>query len=36
MTDTTDDTPTGGSIQPIALNEEMESSFLEYAMSVIM
>jgi DNA gyrase subunit A len=36
MTDTTDDTPTGGSIQPIALSEEMESSFLEYAMSVIM
>jgi DNA gyrase subunit A len=36
MTDTTDDTPTGGSIHPIALNEEMESSFLEYAMSVIM
>ena len=36
MTDTTDDTPTGGSIQPIALNDEMESSFLEYAMSVIM
>jgi DNA gyrase subunit A len=36
MTDTTDDTPTGGSIQPIGLNEEMESSFLEYAMSVIM
>ena len=36
MTDTTDDTPTGGSIQPIALDREMESSFLEYAMSVIM
>ncbi len=36
MTDTTDDTPPGGSIQPIALNDEMESSFLEYAMSVIM
>ncbi len=37
MTDTTDDiTPPGGSINPIALNEEMESSFLEYAMSVIM
>ncbi len=36
MTDTTDETPTGGSIQPIALNDEMESSFLEYAMSVIM
>jgi DNA gyrase subunit A len=36
MTDTTDDTTPGGSIQPIALNEEMESSFLEYAMSVIM
>ena len=36
MTDTTDDTTPGGSIQPIALNDEMESSFLEYAMSVIM
>ncbi len=36
MTDTTDDTTPDGSIQPIALNDEMESSFLEYAMSVIM
>ncbi|WP_394937271.1 DNA gyrase subunit A [uncultured Ilumatobacter sp.] len=36
MTDTTDDTTPGGSIQPIALNDEMENSFLEYAMSVIM
>jgi DNA gyrase subunit A len=31
-----DDGTPGGSIRPIALNEEMESSFLEYAMSVIM
>ena len=48
MTDTTDTPPPvppsdggddgtpGESIRPIALNEEMESSFLEYAMSVIM
>ena len=47
MTDTTDTPPPtppsdgddgapGGSIEPIALNKEMESSFLEYAMSVIM
>ncbi len=47
MTDTTDTPPPppsdggddgtpGDAIQPIALNEEMESSFLEYAMSVIM
>ena len=36
MTDITDDTSPGASIQPIALNDEMESSFLEYAMSVIM
>lgn len=47
MTDTTDTPPPppsdGGddgtpddAIQPIALNKEMESSFLEYAMSVIM
>ncbi|MFT6761537.1 MAG: DNA gyrase subunit A [Candidatus Aldehydirespiratoraceae bacterium] len=31
-----DDGPTGDAIEPIALNEEMKSSFLEYAMSVIM
>lgn len=45
MTDTTDTPPPSDSgdgegpadaIQPIALGEEMESSFLEYAMSVIM
>ena len=35
MTDT-NDTPPVDPIQPIALHEEMESSFLEYAMSVIM
>ncbi len=36
MTDTTDDTPPVDPIQPISLHDEMESSFLEYAMSVIM
>jgi DNA gyrase subunit A len=36
MTDTTDDTPPDDPIQPIPLSDEMESSFLEYAMSVIM
>jgi DNA gyrase subunit A len=35
MTDT-NDTPPSDSIQPISLHDEMESSFLEYAMSVIM
>jgi DNA gyrase subunit A len=35
MTDTSD-TPPIEPIQPIALSDEMESSFLEYAMSVIM
>ncbi len=35
MTDT-NDTPPAEPIQPIALHDEMESSFLEYAMSVIM
>ncbi len=35
MTDT-NDTPPPEPIQPIALHDEMESSFLEYAMSVIM
>ncbi len=35
MTDTTD-TPPNEPIQPISLSDEMESSFLEYAMSVIM
>jgi DNA gyrase subunit A len=35
MTDT-NDTPPIDPIQPISLHEEMESSFLEYAMSVIM
>ncbi|WP_040492946.1 DNA gyrase subunit A [Ilumatobacter nonamiensis] len=43
MTDTTDTPPASGDdgtpddpIQPIPLSDEMESSFLEYAMSVIM
>ncbi|MFT6291495.1 MAG: DNA gyrase subunit A [Ilumatobacter sp.] len=31
-----DDGPVGDAVEPIALNEEMKSSFLEYAMSVIM
>jgi DNA gyrase subunit A len=35
MTDT-NDTPPINPIQPISLHDEMESSFLEYAMSVIM
>jgi DNA gyrase subunit A len=35
MTDTSD-TPPNNPIQPISLHDEMESSFLEYAMSVIM
>ena len=35
MTDT-GDTPPNNSIQPISLHDEMENSFLEYAMSVIM
>ncbi len=35
MTDT-NDTPPNDPIQPISLHDEMESSFLEYAMSVIM
>ncbi len=35
MTDTTDEPPIDA-IQPISLHDEMESSFLEYAMSVIM
>ncbi len=35
MTDT-NDTPPHEPIQPISLSDEMESSFLEYAMSVIM
>ncbi len=35
MTDT-NDTPPNEPIQPISLSDEMESSFLEYAMSVIM
>ena len=35
MTDT-NDTPPVNPIQPISLHDEMESSFLEYAMSVIM
>src|SRR5262245_4722801 len=29
------DEPTGGAIEPIEINEEMERSFLDYAMSVI-
>ena len=36
MTDTTDNTPPNDPIQPISLHDEMENSFLEYAMSVIM
>ena len=35
MTDTSD-TPPNNPIQPISLHDEMENSFLEYAMSVIM
>ena len=35
MTDT-NDTPPIDPIQPISLSDEMENSFLEYAMSVIM
>ncbi|HEY2073805.1 MAG TPA: hypothetical protein VGG88_09550, partial [Gaiellaceae bacterium] len=30
-----DEPPTGGSIEPIEIQEEMERSFLEYSMSVI-
>ncbi|MDX2379527.1 MAG: DNA gyrase subunit A [Acidimicrobiia bacterium] len=36
MTDTDDTTPPDDPIQPIPLHDEMENSFLEYAMSVIM
>jgi DNA gyrase subunit A len=36
MTDSNDTTPPIDPIQPITLHEEMENSFLEYAMSVIM
>jgi DNA gyrase subunit A len=36
MTDTDDTTPPNDPIQPIALHDEMENSFLDYAMSVIM
>ena len=36
MTDTDDTTPPNDPIQPIPLHDEMETSFLEYAMSVIM
>jgi DNA gyrase subunit A len=36
MTDTDDTTPPDDPIQPIPLHDEMETSFLEYAMSVIM
>src|SRR6056297_3318332 len=36
MSDSNDLTPPNDPIQPIALSDEMESSFLEYAMSVIM
>ena len=36
MTDTNDTTPPDEPIQPISLHDEMENSFLEYAMSVIM
>ncbi len=36
MTDTTDDGTPIDPIQPIPLSDEMENSFLEYAMSVIM
>jgi DNA gyrase subunit A len=35
MTDT-NDTPPNDPVQPVSLHEEMENSFLEYAMSVIM
>ena len=30
-----DEPPTGGSVEPIEIQEEMERSFLEYSMSVI-
>ena len=36
MTDTNDTPPPTNPIQPISLHEEMENSFLDYAMSVIM
>jgi DNA gyrase subunit A len=36
MTDTDDTTPPNEPIQPISLHDEMENSFLDYAMSVIM
>ncbi len=36
MTDTNDTTPPDEPIHPISLHDEMENSFLEYAMSVIM
>jgi len=36
MTDTNDTTPPHEPIQPISLPDEMENSFLDYAMSVIM
>ncbi|MEM9513595.1 MAG: DNA gyrase subunit A [Actinomycetota bacterium] len=36
MTDTDDTTPPDDPIQPISLHDEMENSFLDYAMSVIM
>jgi DNA gyrase subunit A len=36
MTDTDDTTPPDDPIQPVPLHDEMENSFLEYAMSVIM
>jgi DNA gyrase subunit A len=36
MTDTDDTNPPDDPIQPIPLHDEMENSFLEYAMSVIM
>src|SRR6056297_3387131 len=36
MSDSNDTTPPADPIQPISLHDEMENSFLEYAMSVIM
>ena len=36
MTDTDDTSPPNDPIQPISLHDEMENSFLDYAMSVIM
>ncbi|MEO8330424.1 MAG: DNA gyrase subunit A, partial [Candidatus Nanopelagicales bacterium] len=35
MTDTTDIAPTGGRIDPVDLQNEMQRSYLDYAMSVI-